>query len=87
MGSEDFGPSFQPERILPEHSTPLKLGTTSELRFHPDLDNTAHGTHHDVVQRLPDLPEQKGAEQMRISPEGDLIGGTTNIGPIKLNWP
>lgn len=52
-----------------------------DLKIKPDLDNQAHEPHYDAVKAI-----QGGTDQVRISPQGDVIGGTTNIGPIKMDW-
>lgn len=52
-----------------------------DLRINNDLDNQKHGPHFDVVQGIPG-----GTDQTRISPNGDIIGGTTNIGKNKVDW-
>ena len=51
------------------------------LKITPDLGNQAHGPHYDVVQAI-----QGGTDQVRVSPEGNVMGGATNIGPIKMDW-
>lgn len=51
------------------------------LKISSDLDNQAHGSHFDVMQAI-----QGGTDQARVSPQGDILGGTTNIGPIKMDW-
>jgi hypothetical protein len=53
------------------------------MRIFNDVDNKAHGPHYDAITPLPDL---KAAEQIRVAPEGEVIGGTTNVGPIKMHW-
>jgi hypothetical protein len=55
----------------------------SESKFSPDMNNRAHGPHGDLVTRLPTI---KGAEQIRVSPSGEVLGGTTNVGKVKINW-
>jgi len=51
------------------------------LKIKPDLDNEAHGPHFDALQSIPG-----GTDQVRITPEGDVAGGTTNLGPFKVQW-
>jgi len=51
------------------------------LKTKPDPDNQSHGPHYDVIQAI-----SGGTDQTRVSPEGDVIGGTTNIGSAKLDW-
>lgn len=58
-------------------------GDLKPTRIFNDLNNPVHGPHYDVITPLPDL---KGAEQIRINPENEVIGGTTNIGPVKMHW-
>ena len=52
-----------------------------ELKIKADLGNKAHGAHHDVLQAI-----EGGTDQIRTSPQGEVLGGTTNIGPAKLPW-
>lgn len=53
-----------------------------DLKINNDLNNPAHGgPHFDIIQGIPG-----GTDQTRISPNGDVLGGTTNIGKIKLDW-
>lgn len=51
------------------------------LKIKSDLGNTVHGPHFDAIQGIPG-----GTEQIRISPSGDVLGGTTNLGKTKLTW-
>ena len=52
------------------------------LKIKPDLQNPAHGgPHFDAMQAI-----EGGTDQIRISPSGDVLGGTTNIGKAKLDW-
>jgi len=56
--------------------------TISDLKIKSDLDNKSHGgPHFDVIQSIPG-----GTDQIRISPQGDVLGGTTNIGKKKIDW-
>lgn len=52
-----------------------------DLKVKEDLQNRAHGPHYDVIQAIPG-----GTDQIRVSPGGDVQGGTTNIGPHKVAW-
>ena len=54
-----------------------------DLVIRPDLNNPKHGPHYDVT--LP-LPEIRGAEHMRIRPDGTLIGSETCVGKAKMPW-
>lgn len=51
------------------------------LKITPDLSNRSHGPHFDVIISIPG-----GTEQVRVTPGGDVIGGTTNIGHEKVGW-
>lgn len=51
------------------------------VRIKPDLGNQAHEPHYDVMQAI-----EGGTDQTRVSPQGDVMGGTTNIGPTKIDW-
>ncbi len=51
------------------------------IKINNDLDNIKHGPHFDLLQSIPG-----GTDQVRIGPDGDVIGGTTNIGKIKMTW-
>ena len=52
-----------------------------DLKIKPDLDNKAHGSHYDGIQAI-----YGGTDQVRISPDGDVMGGTTNIGKTSVDW-
>jgi hypothetical protein len=56
-----------------------------EIDFHPDW-NPKHGEHADLTTVIPELGEYGGADQARVSPDGSLMGGTTNVGKIKIDW-
>jgi hypothetical protein len=67
-------------------------GAFEDLKINQDLDNKAHGPHYDIVQKI-NIDGLKGADQIRISPTGDVMGGTTNFpsgitspGPTKIHW-
>jgi hypothetical protein len=51
------------------------------LKINSDLQNRAHGPHYDAIQAV-----EGGTDQVRISPDGDALGGTTNIGKAKISW-
>lgn len=53
-----------------------------DLKINSDLDNRKHGPHFDVVQNI-----YGGTDQVRVTRDGDVIGGTTNIGKYEMNWP
>ena len=52
-----------------------------DVKINNDLDNIKHGPHFDLMQSIPG-----GTDQTRISPDGNVIGGTTNIGKTKMDW-
>jgi hypothetical protein len=52
-----------------------------DLKISSDVDNDKHGPHFDVVQNI-----EGGTDQTRVSPNGDVIGGTTNIEETKIDW-
>ena len=52
-----------------------------DLKIKPDLESEAHGPHFDVIQGIPG-----GTDQFRVSPDGDIIDGTTNIGKTWADW-
>jgi hypothetical protein len=52
-----------------------------DLKINNDLDNRAHGPHFDILQSIPG-----GTDQIRVNSDGDILGGTTNIGKTKLDW-
>lgn len=54
------------------------------LKIHNDLDNQVEGPHWDIMTDLRE--EIGGIEKIRISNEGDILGGETQIGPTKLKW-
>ncbi len=51
------------------------------MKIRSDLDNRKHGPHHDVF-----VPVSGGTDQTRVTPDGEVIGGTTNIGKAKKDW-
>ena len=51
------------------------------LKIKSDLENRVHGTHYDIMQAI-----ENGSDQLRISPLGEILGGTTNIGKTKMDW-
>lgn len=54
------------------------------LKINEDLDNRKEGPHYDI---LTDLREETGGvEKVRITPDGDVLGGETNIGKKKIDW-
>jgi len=53
------------------------------LEIRSDLDNRKHEPHLDVT--LP-LPEIRGAEHLRIRPDGSLIQSETCVGRAKMPW-
>ena len=59
------------------------------LKIRPDLLNRKHCPHFDIVQSIEDGAEGRGGtDQIRVSPNGTILGGTTNIaGMPKLDWP
>lgn len=52
-----------------------------DLKIKPDLANPVHGPHFDGIQAIPG-----GTDQIRVTSDGDVIGGTTNIGKSKISW-
>lgn len=52
-----------------------------DIKINNDLGNRAHGPHFDVVQSI-----EGGTDQIRVNENGDILGGTTNIGKDKLDW-
>ncbi len=55
--------------------------TVDDLKLNMDLNNRIHGPHIDVLQAI-----KGGTDQARISEKGDVIGGTTNFGKVKIPW-
>lgn len=54
----------------------------SSMKIKPDLNNSAHGgSHFDVMQAI-----TGGVDKIRISPDGDVMGGTTHIKKAKMDW-
>lgn len=52
-----------------------------DVRINDDRSNPAHGgPHFDIMTSI-----SGGTDQVRISPNGDVLGGTTNIGKTKLD--
>jgi hypothetical protein len=45
----------------------------ANLKISEHLDSRAHGPHYDAVQAI-----EGGTDQVRISPTGEIIGGSTN---------
>lgn len=52
-----------------------------DLKINNDLNNRVHGPHFDILQSI-----EGGADQIRVNSQGDVMGGTTNIGKIKMDW-
>jgi hypothetical protein len=55
----------------------------NDVRISDDRDNPKHEPHFDVAVKLPEI---RGADVTRVTPEGDVIGGKTQIGNAKLEW-
>jgi len=55
--------------------------TINDVKIKDDLNNLKHGPHFDVLQSI-----KSGTDQIRITKDGDLLGGTTNIGKVKMDW-
>lgn len=53
----------------------------SNMKIKSDLDNRKHGIHYDVL-----VPVSDGTDQVRVTPAGNIIEGTTNIGKVKMKW-
>ena len=51
------------------------------MKISSDLGNRVHGPHHDVLRAI-----ESGTDQVRIAPDGTVVGGTTNIGKAKMDW-
>jgi len=51
--------------------------------FRPDKGHGDLPDHFDLTQKLPHIG---GADQVRADKNGNVINGTTHIGPIKLPW-
>jgi len=49
-----------------------------ELMIKKDIDNKAHGPHFDILQKI-----SGGVEQIRVTPDGDIIDGATNLKGVK----
>jgi len=56
-------------------------GVDPNLKIKADLGNHAHGDHCDAIQAI-----DGGTDQVRISPDGDVVCGTTNVGKVKIDW-
>lgn len=52
-----------------------------DVKINNDLGNRKHGPHFDVLQGIPG-----GTDQVRVNENGNIIGGTTNIGKTKIDW-
>ena len=53
------------------------------LEIRSDLNNRKHESHYDVTLRLPEI---RGAEHLRIRPDGTLIQSETCVGKAKFPW-
>jgi len=49
-----------------------------------DMNNQSEGPHLDAITDLRN--EIDGTEKTRVNPDGTIQGGTTQVGPIKLDW-
>lgn len=67
--------------VNPRTGEPLFPSNNPTLKISADLANKAHGPHYDVVQAI-----QAGTDQMRVSKEGEILGGITNIGKKSVDW-
>ena len=52
-----------------------------DVKISSDLQNRAHGPHFDMMQSIPG-----GVDQVRIGPDGTILGGETNIGKAPMSW-
>lgn len=71
-------------RSNPTRSCPLLDGpptSTKQVKVSADMNNSTHGPHADVLTSIPG-----GTDQARVSPDGDVMGGTTNIGGAQMDW-
>lgn len=64
----------------PDSSTSFPL-SVPDLKIKPDLENPAHSPHFDAMQAV-----DGGIDKIRISPDGGVLGGTTQIGKTKMDW-
>ena len=55
-----------------------------DIRISDDRNNPKHEPHYDVAVKLPSIG---GADVVRVTPDGDVIGGKTQIGQAKIEWP
>ena len=54
-----------------------------DLVIRSDLNNRKHEPHYDVTLRLPEI---RGAEHLRIRPNGTLIESETRVGKTRMPW-
>jgi len=59
-------------------------GFKDGLKIHNDLDNWVEGPHWDIITDL--RKEIGGIDKIRIDNEGNVLGGETQIGKIKMPW-
>lgn len=53
-----------------------------DFNFQPDRPHAGKSEHADLTVRIPGF----GADKVEVGFNGNVIGGSTNIGPKKLNW-
>jgi hypothetical protein len=53
----------------------------NDLKLYDDRGNPAHDDHYDVINSVPG-----GIHKTRVTPEGDVIDGETQIGRRRLGW-
>jgi hypothetical protein len=74
-------PPKMPNLLVTPNLGPSFPSIVPDLKIKPDLDNRAHGPHYDVLLGIPG-----GTDQLRVSPDGDVLGGSLNIGKKRIDW-
>ncbi len=53
-----------------------------DFNFQIDRPHAGKIEHVDITARIPNI----GADKVEVDFNGNIIGGSTHIGPMKLNW-
>lgn len=58
----------------------------NNVNITPDNDHNGLPDHIDFTTILPNLPEMKGADQVRIDNFGNVINGVTHVKSLDIQW-
>ena len=66
-----------------EFQNDVKSLLGDNYNFQVDRAHAGKDKHVDLTVRLPEI---SGADKVEVDFNGNVIGGSTNIGNVKLNW-